>query len=226
MGLGKFILGGALQGVGGGMQRKVEDDVLARREARLQALRQQERMQDRQWQKEDQQRQVEVQADRDNRLFEQGVKRDKIKLENEIELAGVGEEAAIAAERRREESTKRLESFRSRLLMERDEQSKRVAADIAAGKVFDVSTDDDGRVYAIYGDGRAERLEGVKGKSARSSSSDGGILGKLGETAPNADSKPQQTVTMADVEYTAKQENMTVDQVLRLLEIRGTKVID
>lgn len=87
MGLGGFVLGGALAGVGKGMAMQAEQNALERREARLAAARAAERAEDRQWQKEDAIQANNWQADRDQRLHNNRIVELGENAENETALA-------------------------------------------------------------------------------------------------------------------------------------------
>lgn len=104
MGLGGFIVGGALSGIGKGMAQQVEQTALDRREARLQAAREAEQAKSFENSKELQAEQYrlagEKEAQSDERQFQNNVALTETKFKNEAALAGAKSQAELAKEER------------------------------------------------------------------------------------------------------------------------------
>lgn len=227
-GLGGFILGGALQGAGKGLQQKVEEDVLARREARLDALRQQERQEDRANRVSDLQFQETANAQGDVRRANLGMATDNNRFNNEAQLgsaaAAAKAEADKTAEERRIDAENREEEREKRLIDANTNAEIRRAIATREEKPEDIITDDDGNVTVIYsrnGKPVAVPLPGVRGKATQPKASEASsLLDQRGGVAPPATGQAKQTAktaTMADVAQTAKETGLTPAMVKRML---------
>jgi hypothetical protein len=127
MGLGGFILGGAVGGIGKGMGMQAEQDALERREARLAAARQSERQEDRQWHTDDLKTAEDSTARRDSRLHNQDKEKLGLQFGNQVALA---DKAASAGREEREDKQQfeeRIEKLK--LGFEASEKSKQRAWD-------------------------------------------------------------------------------------------------
>lgn len=231
-GLGGFVLGGALKGVGAGLQQKVEEDVLARREARLEALRQQERAEDRAARKEDLQFQDDANARGDVRRANLGMASDNNRFANEAQLGA----AAAAAQKAEREDRQAFEVSLTQLRQgfEASEASKTRAweAQQELGKPIGQTTDEKtGEPVLMFRDPNAKsgvrtvRITGVdERKPDKAAESGSSLLGnRTGGTA--APAQPAQTVTKADVEFSARKYGMTYEEAKRKAESMGMKVV-
>lgn len=163
MGLGGFVLGGLVAGAGKGMEMQAEQDALERREARLAAARQAERIEDREWRKEDFQIAEDSTARRDQRLHNQDLEKEGVKFGNQVTLADKSEKADVAKEKREEARTYRLETFRSQLGMVEKEYAAKLERQMSNGEINDILETEDGSYVAVTKDGKTRPL-GIKAK--------------------------------------------------------------
>ena len=158
MGLGGFILGGALSGVGKGLAMQAEQNALERREARLAAARQAERQEDRSWRKEDLQIAEDSTARRDQRLHNQDKEKLGLQFGNQVELAKQAETAEQREALREEQRTYRLEAFRSQLDINKSAALAKIGKQLEAGDIYDIQEGEDGTVYAVTKGGKVRSL--------------------------------------------------------------------
>lgn len=190
MGLGGFILGGALGGVGKGMQMQAEQNALERREARLAAARQAERQEDREWKLQDDSAAEDRTARRDRRLHNYDQENEATKFGNQSALADKADKAEAAKEKREEARTIRLETFRSQLGMVETEFEKKLAKQLESGEINDILESEDGTYIAVDKNGRTRSL-GFKAKpKPESATGEGGssLLTNTGKPAARAGS--------------------------------------
>lgn len=138
MGLGGFVLGGALAGIGKGMAETVESNALQRREERLAALRQAERAEDRVYQKEDFAAQQDAIGVRDVRLAGLDEAKDNRRLTNEMKIAAAAADAATEAEKREEQRLYRIERFKTKLEIAKARGLEGIKAAYADNDVEDI----------------------------------------------------------------------------------------
>lgn len=143
MSMWKHVAGGLAAGLGQGMVEQAKQTGAMKRDAALARLRSQERLQDREWSIEDQQRQAQMDAAAATRA-------------RETELADRQDERAY--EERQAET-----EFERDQRMARLEASLRAPSNPTAGNVYDTVVGDNGNLWAINRDGTTRDL-GIKPK--------------------------------------------------------------
>lgn len=201
MGLAGFIIGGALGGAGKAMQLQQEDDVVARREARLAALRAEERKEDRANTLEN----FTIEEEANARSQLRGAKiAEAADNRKAASLIGIAEKEAAAAKEkdlRDEQRLYRVETFRKKLDIVGERAKAGIAAAYEKGEIQDV-LETEGGVTMLYKDGKKQfvplTLREEKPKEGSES-----LLEKAGGGAPKATAttppkSPDQTPTVED----------------------------
>lgn len=187
MGLGGFLLGGALAGAGKGMALQAEQSALERREARLAAARAAERQEDRTWRKEDLQQAEDSTARRDKRLHGYDVEKEGVRFSNQVTLADKSD--ATTLERDRLNHTRDMEKLEKEwgFRMSDAEKDRTFRTEQELGKPVDAITDEaTGERILIYNDPnqksgvRRVRITGVDARKPKTTGSGTSLLTNRG----------------------------------------------
>lgn len=223
MGFGtKMAIGGALAGIGQGMVNNAQNDMEAKRQAALEAMKAEYRREDAERDHNYRVTEIGMQADLNDRNDARKTERG---LNSDIVKEGVQHKNNVELKKIEFGNSKALTQFKADLDLRNDKASAQLKDSLENGDVKQVFEGGDGYYYATYGDGSI-RSTGVTTPPPETFSSFGPTTTppakpQSAAPAPKPSGQAGKTYSQADAVATAKKHGVSVDEVHRRMKLAG-----